>query len=114
MSIVTDYEVDREKYVSRAEPTMFQQLEWIPIVSNIVGTVRGIFGAIQVVVGIFTLAFEFIYAVSTGQSHIYLIAKGAINILRGVVAEICILGNIALYLYDTREVVHYRPNIMKS
>jgi hypothetical protein len=104
MSVTADYEFDRERYVYE-KPTLFQQMDWIPIISNISGTVRAIIGVVQIILGVFTLIPEMIYSVAAGESHVYLITAGALNIIRGIVAEIWIAGNIALFLYDTSRTV---------
>ncbi|HNA62565.1 MAG TPA: hypothetical protein PKW79_05780 [Rhabdochlamydiaceae bacterium] len=98
MAIMTDYDVDRYE---KQGPTFFQQLDWIPAVSTVTGVVRVIFGLMEMAIGILTLIPELVYTLVSGKEHIYLIARGGLDVLRGLVANVWILGNVALYMHDT-------------
>lgn len=73
--------------------------DYIPVASNISGGVRGLFGTVEVIVGVVTLSFEMIGRMA-GRSRPLVVVDGVANIVRASVAECPVVGNIALYLYD--------------
>jgi hypothetical protein len=74
--------------------------DYVPVVSNFSGTVRGVFGTVEAVVGVVTLPFEVFGRTISSQSRPFILVDGIANVVRGTIAETPILGNIALYLYD--------------
>ena len=97
-----------ERLGSNHYPSLFQQLDYVPLVSTITGIARIVFGLFEVVLGILAAPFELIRDAYTGRNHQYTLIRGVTNIGRGFVAAWPLVGNIALYLYDHANVFN-RP-----
>src|SRR5690348_11876662 len=93
-------ELDFERVERSQEPSVFKQMDYIPIISIISGVVRGIFGAMEMMVGIFSWPIELLYDVADGSNHQLILIQGLANFFRGSVAVVPIFGNVYLYVYD--------------
>ena len=96
MSVNIDVSLD---YSNLNNNSVVNVLDYIPIISNISGVVRSIFGTIEAVVGIPTFPIE-LFVRATGARNTFLFVDGIANIIRGSVASTPLLGNVTLYLYD--------------
>ncbi len=85
---------------SQPSTSLIKQLEYIPIVSSIVGIARVAFGLLQTLFGIVALPFQLCRDAYKGKSHPFILLNGLSNIVRGVIAFKPIIGNIILYVYD--------------
>lgn len=73
--------------------------DYVPVVSNISGTVRTVFGTAEAVIGVVAIPFQLLSR-AAGRRHTFILVDGVANIVRGAIAEAPILGNVGLYLYD--------------
>lgn len=94
-------EISQKNHISYSSLDFF---DYIPIVSNISGIVRGIFGAVETMIGIPALPIQLLGRIvfkptEKGYSS-FLFNKGISNIIRGSLAQGPIISNIALYIYD--------------
>ena len=74
-------------------------LDYFPVVSNVSGVVRGIFGTIQSVIGVVAFPFQLIGRVA-GCDDSFVFAKGISNMVRGSIASTPFAGNVTLFIYD--------------
>jgi len=74
-------------------------LEYIPLVSTIVGLARAIFGLAETLIGLLTLPFE-LASRSIEHKKPLMVIDGLANIARGLIAAKPIIGNVILYVYD--------------
>ena len=74
---------------SQPSTSLIKQLEYIPIVSSIVGIARVAFGLLQTLFGILALPFQLCRDAYKGKSHPFILLNGLSNIC-----------NIILYVYD--------------
>lgn len=101
MSAVTFSDIE-EKII----PSFCATLDYIPLVSNVAGAVRGVFGSIQIAVGVLLSPVEIISRVRENQFS-FIAIQGIANLVRAVVAQKPIVGNIVLYLYDHNRHMKY-------
>ncbi len=97
---VDDYDAWSRASFESSTVTFIKQLEYIPLVSTIVGIVRIAFGIIETLFGLLALPLQLIHDAFQGKSHEFILIDGLANIVRGVVALKPIIGNIILYIYD--------------
>ncbi len=94
-------EIDTHERAERyKEASVFKQMDYIPFVSIISGVARAIFGAMEVIVGIFSWPIELFVNVADGSNHQLIIIQGLANFFRGCVAATPFAGNVYLYVYD--------------
>ncbi len=74
--------------------------DYVPLISNVSGTVRIGVGTIEAVVGVVTGPTIELVGRLCGRSKPFLFIDGIANVIRGSVAEAPVIGNIALYIYD--------------
>lgn len=97
---VDDYDSWSRASFESSTVTFIKQLEYIPLVSTIVGIVRIVFGVLETIFGLFALPFQLARDAYKGKSHQFILIDGLANVVRGVVALKPIIGNIILYIYD--------------
>ncbi len=73
--------------------------DYVPLMSNVSGSIRGLFGVVESVVGVVTLPFELLGRIAFDPRP-FVLVDGVANVVRGSIAETPILGNVVLYLYD--------------
>jgi hypothetical protein len=86
--------------------TLFETLDYIPVVSIANAVIRDFIGFVEVIAGIVFLPIQLgrrIVSRNPGPDH-FLIIRGISDIFRAKVAVIPFAGNMALYAYD-----HYLP-----
>ncbi len=81
-------------------PSFFEKLDYIPLISTITGIVRIAFGIFEVAIGFCLFPWEIIRSTYTGRQCEFTLIQGGLNILRGYVATRPFVGNIGLYLFD--------------
>jgi hypothetical protein len=86
----------------------FNILGYIPLVSSITGPIRsGIWGTGQLFIGLIGLPISLLVALFSGGSwsHVFwfwaaLIVNGVLNMIRGTIEAVPLLGNLIVFLYD--------------
>ncbi len=88
--------------MNQTQPTIpfWNYFDYIPAVSNVSGSVRGLVGVAEAIVGIVTGPTIELAGRMAGRSKPFLFIDGIANIIRASVAETPVIGNIALYIYD--------------
>lgn len=98
MNTVTLTDLDPNQASDPIDSTL-AVLDYIPLVSNISGVARVIFGTAETIVGFVAFPVQLGRRVF-GYKESFILNHGVANIVRGVVAQGPVISNIALYLYD--------------
>lgn len=90
----------------KALDTTFNILGYIPVVSSISGPFRQYFGIAKIVASIALAIFAAIGAATTAPGIVsYFLFAGCLDIIRGGVEKVPVLGNLACIVYDIARVV---------
>lgn len=81
------------------EEPMFGTLDYIPVVSSVAGVARFAFGLIEAALGAVVLPIQGVQRMFNVEQR-FLFNLGISNMVRGKIAFIPIIGNLALYFYD--------------
>ncbi|MEI6242147.1 MAG: hypothetical protein WCP39_01940 [Chlamydiota bacterium] len=81
--------------------TVFRTTGYIPVVSSITGPLRSLMGLVQIVAyGIFAIHSFYKGQKELQKSHVVNVEKGLINLIRGLVEFIPLLGNFLCLTYE--------------
>lgn len=89
----------------RALDVTLNTLGYIPLVSNVSGAVRLIYGKVQIIGAIAGAIFAIISASNPILSLAsYFIISGCLHIVRGCVEQVPVVGNLACFIYDVSRI----------
>ncbi len=104
MTAITLSDLDESQLTQEPISSHLAVLDYIPLVSTVSGAARAFFGSIQSAVGVVLLPVQ-IAGRMAGHKQSFILIQGIANVVRGIIAAKPIVGNIAMYLYDSSKIV---------